>query len=155
VGYEEIGKRTLQDHHADALVGLKFPAKPVEFRRQNFIKKIDRRVDWPKAKYAFTCDLKILPACCRDSDSGHRRKREPANADVSSTSRSQLSRMMRPFRGPQKKRCDTCCVAAKLVRSGGVVCARQAGRLEFSCGQLGPLGSASRRIAEVNSWSFG
>jgi hypothetical protein len=44
VRYEKIGKRALQDHDTDALVGLQFLAEPVEFRRKNFIKKIDRRV---------------------------------------------------------------------------------------------------------------
>jgi len=44
MGYKEIRKRALQDHNADALIGLKFPAEFVEFLRQNFIKKIDRRV---------------------------------------------------------------------------------------------------------------
>src|SRR5258707_13779873 len=44
VGYKEIRKRALQDHNADALIGLEFPAEFVEFLRQNFIKKIYRRV---------------------------------------------------------------------------------------------------------------
>src|SRR5580700_1100592 len=44
VGYKEIGKRALQDHNPDALIGLQFPAEFVEFLRQNFIKKIYRRV---------------------------------------------------------------------------------------------------------------
>jgi hypothetical protein len=44
VGYKEIRKRALQDHNPDAVVGLEFPAEFVEFLRQNFIKKIDRRV---------------------------------------------------------------------------------------------------------------
>src|SRR5258705_5954945 len=44
VGYEEIRKRTLQNHNPDALIGLEFPAELVEFLRQNFIKKIYRRV---------------------------------------------------------------------------------------------------------------
>src|SRR5258705_845605 len=41
---KEIRKRALQDHNPDALIGLEFPAEFVEFRRQNFIKKIYRRV---------------------------------------------------------------------------------------------------------------
>jgi hypothetical protein len=44
VGYKEIRKCALQDHNPDALIGLEFPAEFVEFRRQNFIKKIYRRV---------------------------------------------------------------------------------------------------------------
>src|SRR5271170_8041884 len=44
VGYKEIRKRALQDHDPNALVGLEFPAEFVEFLRQNFIKKIYRRV---------------------------------------------------------------------------------------------------------------
>jgi hypothetical protein len=44
VGYEEIGKRALQYHNPDALIGLELPAEFVEFLRQHFIKKIDRRV---------------------------------------------------------------------------------------------------------------
>src|SRR6267142_7295715 len=44
VGHEELRKRALQDHNPDALIGLEFPAEFVEFLRQNFIKKIDRRV---------------------------------------------------------------------------------------------------------------
>jgi hypothetical protein len=44
VSYEEIRKRALQDHNPDALVGLKFLAEFVEFLRQNFVKKIYRRV---------------------------------------------------------------------------------------------------------------
>jgi hypothetical protein len=44
VGYKEIRKRALQDHNPDALIGLEFPAEFVEFLRQNFIKKIYRRV---------------------------------------------------------------------------------------------------------------
>jgi hypothetical protein len=44
VGYEEIGKRALQDHDTDALIGLELPAESVEFLRQSFIKKIYRRV---------------------------------------------------------------------------------------------------------------
>jgi hypothetical protein len=30
VGYKEIRKRALHDHNTDALVGLEFPAEPVE-----------------------------------------------------------------------------------------------------------------------------
>jgi hypothetical protein len=44
VGYKEIRKGALQDYNSDALVSLKFPAESVEFRRQNFIEKIDRWV---------------------------------------------------------------------------------------------------------------
>jgi hypothetical protein len=44
VGYKEIRKRALHDHNPDALIGLEFPAKFVELLRQNFIKKIYRRV---------------------------------------------------------------------------------------------------------------
>jgi hypothetical protein len=44
VGDKEIRKRTLHDHNPDTLIGLKFPAEFVEFQRQNFIKKIYRRV---------------------------------------------------------------------------------------------------------------
>jgi hypothetical protein len=44
VGYEEIRKRALQDHDPDAVIGLDFSAEFVEFRRQNFIKEIYRRV---------------------------------------------------------------------------------------------------------------
>jgi len=44
VGYEEIRKRALQHHNPDALIGLKLPAEFVEFLRQNFVKKIYRRV---------------------------------------------------------------------------------------------------------------
>src|SRR4029077_4451631 len=44
MGYEEIRKRALQDHNPDALIGLEFPTKYVEFLRQNFIKKIYRWV---------------------------------------------------------------------------------------------------------------
>src|SRR5712691_6120228 len=44
VGYKEIRKRALQDHNPDALIGLEFPAEFVEFLRQNFIKKIYRRM---------------------------------------------------------------------------------------------------------------
>jgi hypothetical protein len=44
MGYEEIRKRALQDHNPDALIGLEFPTKFVEFLRQNFIKKIYRWV---------------------------------------------------------------------------------------------------------------
>jgi hypothetical protein len=44
VGYKEIRKRALQDHNPDALIGLEFPAEFVEFLRQNFVKKIYRRV---------------------------------------------------------------------------------------------------------------
>jgi hypothetical protein len=42
--YKELGKRALQDHNPDLLIGLEFPAKFVEFLRKNFIKKIYRRV---------------------------------------------------------------------------------------------------------------
>src|SRR5260221_2652237 len=44
VGNKEIRQRALQDHNPDALIGLEFPAESVEFLRENFIKKIDRRV---------------------------------------------------------------------------------------------------------------
>jgi hypothetical protein len=44
VGYKEIRKRALQHHNPDALIGLEFPAEFVEFLRQNFVKKIYRRV---------------------------------------------------------------------------------------------------------------
>src|SRR5580704_18237999 len=44
VGYKELRKRALEDHNPDPLVGLQFPAQFVEFLRQNFIKKIDRRM---------------------------------------------------------------------------------------------------------------
>jgi hypothetical protein len=44
VGYKEIRKRALQHHNPDALIDLEFPAEFVEFLRQNFIKKIYRRV---------------------------------------------------------------------------------------------------------------
>jgi hypothetical protein len=44
VGYEEIRKSALHDHNPDALIGLEFSAEFVEFLRQNFIKKIYRRV---------------------------------------------------------------------------------------------------------------
>jgi hypothetical protein len=44
VSYEEIRKRALQDHDTDALVGLEVPAESVEFRRQNVIEKIYRRM---------------------------------------------------------------------------------------------------------------
>jgi hypothetical protein len=44
VGYEEVGKLTLQDDHADAVIRFELPAESVEFRRQDLIKKIDRRV---------------------------------------------------------------------------------------------------------------
>src|ERR1700722_12332467 len=44
VSYKKIGKRALQDHNPDALIGLEFPAESVEFLRQNLIKKIYRRV---------------------------------------------------------------------------------------------------------------
>jgi len=44
---KEIGKRALQDHDPDALIGLKFPAEFVEFLRQNLIKKIYRPVIVP------------------------------------------------------------------------------------------------------------
>jgi hypothetical protein len=56
VGYEEIGKRALQDDDTDAVIGLELPAESVEFRRQNIIEKIDRRViDTGK------CDSRIRP----------------------------------------------------------------------------------------------
>jgi hypothetical protein len=44
VGYKEIRKRALHDHNPDALIGLEIPAEFVEFLRQNFIKKIYRRM---------------------------------------------------------------------------------------------------------------
>jgi hypothetical protein len=44
VGDKEIRERTLQDHDPYAVIGFEFPAEPVEFRRQNIIKKIYRRV---------------------------------------------------------------------------------------------------------------
>jgi hypothetical protein len=44
VGDKVIGKRALQDYNPDALIGLEFSAEFVEFLRQNFIKKIYRRV---------------------------------------------------------------------------------------------------------------
>jgi hypothetical protein len=44
VGYKEIRKRALHDYNPDALIGLEFPAEFVDFLRQNFIKKIYRRV---------------------------------------------------------------------------------------------------------------
>ncbi len=44
VGNKEIRKRALQDHDPDALIGFEFPAEFVEFRRQNIVKKIYRRV---------------------------------------------------------------------------------------------------------------
>jgi hypothetical protein len=56
VGYEEIRKRALQDDDPDALIGFEFPAEPVEFRRQNFVKKIYRRVI-----NADECDSGIKP----------------------------------------------------------------------------------------------
>jgi hypothetical protein len=56
VGDEEIRKRALQDHDPDALIGLEFPAELVEFLRQNFIKKIYRRVI-----DADECDSRIKP----------------------------------------------------------------------------------------------
>jgi hypothetical protein len=56
VGYKEIRKRALQDHNPDALIGLEFPAEFVEFLRQTFIKKIDRRVI-----DAYECDSRIKP----------------------------------------------------------------------------------------------
>src|ERR1700683_5207248 len=56
VGYKEIRKRALQDHDPDALIGLEFPAEFVEFPRQNFIKKIYRRVI-----NADKCDSRIKP----------------------------------------------------------------------------------------------
>jgi hypothetical protein len=56
MGYKEIRKRALQDHNPDALIGLEFPAEFVEFLRQNFIKKIYRRVI-----DADECDPRIKP----------------------------------------------------------------------------------------------
>jgi hypothetical protein len=44
VGYKEIRKIALQDYNADLLIGLELPAEFVEFLRQNFIKKVYRRV---------------------------------------------------------------------------------------------------------------
>jgi hypothetical protein len=41
---KKIRKRALQHHNPDALIDLEFPAEFVEFLRQNFIKKIYRRV---------------------------------------------------------------------------------------------------------------
>jgi hypothetical protein len=56
VGYKEIRNGALYDYNPDALVGLEFPAEFVEFLRQNFIKKIYRRmVD------ADECDSRIKP----------------------------------------------------------------------------------------------
>src|SRR4029077_20857869 len=56
VGYKEIRKCALQDHNPDALIALEFPAEFVEFLRQNFIKKIYRRVI-----DAYECDSRINP----------------------------------------------------------------------------------------------
>jgi hypothetical protein len=56
VGYKKIGKGALQDHNADALIGLEFSAEFVEFLRQSFIKKIYRRVI-----DADECDSRIEP----------------------------------------------------------------------------------------------
>src|SRR5258707_87625 len=56
VGYQEIRKRDLQYHNPDALIVLEFPAEFVEFLRQNFIKKIYRRVI-----DADECDSRIKP----------------------------------------------------------------------------------------------
>jgi hypothetical protein len=56
VSYKEIRKCALQDHNPDALIGLEFPAQFVEFRRQNFIQKIYRRV-----VNADECDSRIKP----------------------------------------------------------------------------------------------
>jgi hypothetical protein len=56
VGYKEIRKCALQDHNPDASIGLEFRAEFVEFRRQNFIKKIYRRV-----VDADECDSRIKP----------------------------------------------------------------------------------------------
>src|ERR1700685_2133705 len=42
-GNKEITKRALQDDDPDALIGFEFPAELLEFRRQNFVKKIYRR----------------------------------------------------------------------------------------------------------------
>src|SRR5260370_16206511 len=53
---KEIRQRALQDHNPDALIGLEFPAEFVEFRRQNFIKKIYRWVI-----DADECDSRIKP----------------------------------------------------------------------------------------------
>src|SRR5580658_7447977 len=56
VGYKEIRNGALHDYNPDALVGLEFPAEFVEFLRQNFIKKIYRRmVDGDE------CDSRIKP----------------------------------------------------------------------------------------------
>jgi len=56
VGDKIIGKRALQDHNPDGLIGLEFSAEFVEFLRQNFIKKIYRRVT-----DADECDSRIKP----------------------------------------------------------------------------------------------
>src|SRR5580698_5132586 len=56
VGDKEIRKRALHDHNPDALIGLEFSAEFVEFLRQNFIKKINRRVI-----DADECDSRIKP----------------------------------------------------------------------------------------------
>lgn len=42
--HEEIGNRTLQNHDPDALIGLDFPAEPVELLREGFVKEIYRRM---------------------------------------------------------------------------------------------------------------
>ena len=56
VGYKVIRERALQDHNPDALIGLKFSTEFVEFLRQNFVKKIYRRViDTDE------CDSRIKP----------------------------------------------------------------------------------------------
>jgi phospholipid N-methyltransferase len=56
VGYKEITKRALQDHDPDALIDFEFPPEFVEFLRQNFVKKIYRRVI-----DADECDSRIKP----------------------------------------------------------------------------------------------
>ena len=54
MGDKEFWERALQDHNPHALIGLEFPAEFIEFLRQNFIKKIYRRmVD------ADECDTRI------------------------------------------------------------------------------------------------
>src|SRR6267142_5897067 len=53
---KEIRKRALQNHNPDAVIGLEFPAEFVEFLRQDFIKKIYRRVI-----DADECDSRIKP----------------------------------------------------------------------------------------------
>src|ERR1700690_3007883 len=56
VGYKEIRKRALQDHNLDALIGFELSAEFVKFLRQNFVKKIYRRVI-----DADECDSRIKP----------------------------------------------------------------------------------------------